>query len=856
MTPPAFRLGDAAAPIHYDARLAIDPRASTFTGEITIELAVKRAAPVLWLNATDLEIDTVVVTQEDRAVPVSILRGGEDFVGLRGAFAAGNARVRFAYRGKLDALAVDGLFRQRERGDWYALSQFQPLGARRAFPCFDEPGWKTPWRLTIDAPGENLVAANTPATSASAIADRPGWWRHEFAETRPLPSYLVALAVGPFDVLAGGTAGARRTPLRYLAPRGRGAEARYAAEVTPKLLASLEEYFAIPYPFGKLDSAPIPQLVTFGAMENVGLITYGSELFLAHPHEETPRFRESYAGIAAHEIAHMWFGNFATLAWWDDTWLNEAFASWVGSKVQYALDPAWDTGVSATKSRNQALFADRLASARSIAAPVETRNSIDDAFDDITYNKGEEVLAMFEAWIGPERFRKAVRSFLLAHAYGTATSADFFRAAGEASGDPDRVVGALKGFVNQPGAPLIDLALRCRDVGAPQIEVKQQRFRPRGSTMRELAWTTPACFSYSAGGKSVSECHEVSSRPADAGPQLIELGEASSCPAWIVGNAGGRGHYIVRYEPGLWLRIASRASAIPSHELQALVRDTLLQVDAGLLSIDLGLSMAESAFRHASPSVRLAVVDLMAGLRDEWLTPAQLKEKGRIVEQSMLPVARDLTWTPRAQDSDETVALRPALLRFVADRLEGAGLRAEARVLALRWIAEPSSVDATVAKEAVEVAGRFADSETFERLESAALAVESTRERLILLGALARVRDAKLRERALALSLAAEGGKPRLDGRSAFSLLNRALHDDENRAASLAYVVANLDAIEAKLPKDTPASLLAPMGHACAAAERTAIERAFAARAGRWMTGPLRYAQALESVELCIAAHR
>jgi alanyl aminopeptidase len=847
-SPPAFRLGDAASPTRYELHLAIDPRAADFSGEVAIELDVHRAAEVLWLNATALDIDKVTVTQEGREIPATIIAGGEDFIGLRAGFASGSARVRFAYRGKLDSLLVEGLFRQQEGGEWYVLSQFQAIAARRALPCFDEPGWKTPWRITIDAPAANVVVANTPQTSAAAIAERPGWLRHAFADTRPLPTYLVALAVGPFDVVDGGIAGANHTPLRYLTPKGRGREARYAAAVTPRLLARLEDYFGIPYPFIKLDSITIPHLVTFGAMENAALITYGAELMLADAHEETPRFRELYASLAAHEMAHMWFGDLVTLAWWDDTWLNEAFASWMGSKVEYALQPAWDNGVQSGKSRHAALLADRLASARSIASPVENRNAIDDAFDDITYNKGEEVLAMFEAWIGPERFRAGVRAFLRKHSFGTATSEDFFRALGEAAGDSQAAVRGFKAFVSQPGAPLVDAALRCE--GRAELEVRQQRFRPKGSRAPELEWTTPACFRYSVEGKEATHCAAI-----DKDTRKVELPVFESCPDWIVGNAGGRGHYVMRYEPALLRRIVARAASLPQAEAQALARDTLLQADAGLVPIESGFIVADAALAHESPNVRLAGEALLEGLRDDWLTAAQRKEKARIVARRLMPIARDLGWLPRPGDSDDLRELRPVVMRFAADRDEGAQLRAEARALALRWSADPASVDATVAPAALDVAGRFADAATFAKLESALLASENPRDRSRLLGALVRARDPPLRNRALALALATSAGKPRLDGRSAFTLLEKALRDDENRPAAFDYVRRNFAAVEAKLPKDTPSTLLIPMGRLCTPAHRAAFA-ALGDRAPRYMSGALRHAQALESIDLCLAARK
>jgi alanyl aminopeptidase len=848
---PAFRLPDSVAPMRYEVRLAIDPREAGFAGEVTIAASVKRATQVIWLNATAIEIERAEARQGGREVKVEVVAGGADFVGLRGSFDAGDLRLRIAYRGKLDALIVEGIFRQQERGDWYVLTQFQAIGARRAFPCFDEPQWKTPWQLTIDAPASEVVVSNTPEIGAAPVEGRSGWTRHRFAESRPLPSYLVALAVGPWDVVDGGVAGKKRTPLRYLTPKGRGAEARYAKQITPRILELLEDYFGTPYPFEKLDSITIPQLVTFGAMENVGLITYGSHLMLARAHEETAHFREVYAGLAAHEIAHMWFGNLVTLKWWDDTWLNEAFASWIGTKVTYAFEPGWNTGGYRIQTRAAALEADRLASARRIRNPVEAKNQIDDAFDDITYSKGEEVLAMFEGWLGAERFKSGVRAFLARHAWGSAGAEDFFRALGEAAGgDSQRVVAALRGFVDQPGAPLIEAIVDCTGA-SPSVVVEQRRFRPEGTMAPELSWTAPVCFRYEAGGKSLTHCS-----PVDAWTRRIALPGATSCPAWLVGNVDGAGHYVTRYWPPQLRRIAERAAGVPSLEMQALASDTLLMARSGMLPIADALMVADAALGHPAPMAQLMGVRMLEELPDAWLKPADLTNKARIVRERALPRARELGWTPRPGDSDDVRALRSELLRFVADRPEGAALRGEARALALRWIADARSVDATIAQAALNVAGRSADAAAYERLEAAALSVENQRERSYLLDALVRARDPGLRARALALALDKPGGRDRIDGRATLTLLSRALADPESRPAAFDYVRANVDALEAKMPKDTLSVLIERMGRLCSTPQRDTFGETFRSRAPRYMTGELRYAQAFESIDLCVSARR
>jgi alanyl aminopeptidase len=352
------------------------------------------------------------------------------------------------------------------------------------------------------------------------------------------------------------------------------------------------------------------------------------------------------------------------------------------------------------------------------------------------------------------------------------------------------------------------------------------------------------------GGKDHTHC-----APIDAWTRRIALPEAPACPSWIVGNAGGLGHYVTRYWAPQLMRTLEHVAQVPSFEMQALANDTLLMAKSGMVPLALALRVSEAALRHPAAMVQVAGVRLLEGLRDEWLGDPGRAAKARIVRESVMPRARALGWVPRSGDSADLRTLRADLLRFAAERPEGAELRAEARALALRWVRDPAAVDATIAPEALEVAGRFADGATYETLESAALAADNQRERAFLLGALVRARDPALRARALGLALERPGGRERLDGRAALSLLLRGLADDEARPAAFDYVRANIDAIEGKLPKDTVAALFTPMGALCTAAHRDAFAQAFGDRAPRYMTGRLRYEQAVESIDLCVSAH-
>src|SRR5262249_29468304 len=246
-----------------------------------------------------------------------------------------------------------------------------------------------------------------------------------FAETKPLPSYLVAFAIGPFEYVDAGRAGSKQVPVRIVVPKGRSAEAKYAAEVSATILTRLEDYFGIPYPYDKADQVSVPVTVGFGAMENAGMVTYGQTTLLSDPASDTLDRQMGYAATAAHELAHQWFGDLVTTAWWDDIWLNEAFATWMEKKLIAEWKPECNTRVSHVYDRLGPMGSDSLVSARQIRQPIESTGDINDAFDNITYQKGAAVIGMFENWMGEAEFRAGVQKYLKQYTFKTTTSKEF-----------------------------------------------------------------------------------------------------------------------------------------------------------------------------------------------------------------------------------------------------------------------------------------------------------------------------------------------------------------------------------------------------------------------------------------------
>ena len=827
-----MRLPDTVRPLGYAAELTLRPEESTFRGTIEIEVEVLRATPVLWLNAHFLQVDAASIGGS----PAQVLAGGEDFVGLRidPPLQPGRSTVRISYRGELSERDNVGAFRMREGGDWYIYTQFESIFARRAFPCFDEPGFKVPWQLSLVVPAGDIAASNTPTVSETLLEDggKPsGMKRVLFARTRPLPSYLIAFGVGPFDIVDAGKAGRNATPVRILTPRGQGPMARYAAQVTPRLLELTEEYAGIAHPYEKLDSLAMPR--PGGAMENPGLITYSSNLILARPQDETPRFKQAYAHVAAHEIAHLWFGDLVTHAWWDDVWLNESFATWLSDKTIERFEPAWDIRAKSVLDRNYAMKNDALASARRIRQPIENNGDIFNAFDPITYAKGGAVLGMFERWIGEEPFRQALHRYLTRHADGVARAADFL--AELSAAEPAAGV-AFATFLEQAGLPLLTVELDCKG-GEARIMLAQRRYVPLGSRISNAqVWQLPVCVRHGAAGSEQRACMLMK-----AELDVLPLGKA--CPAWVAAEPSRyfRVEYKGRAKPDAMTRrtpVAETVAAIG--DLEALARN-------GSLGLDEVLARLQPRAAQRNRDVAVSLIGALAGLRP-LVTDSSRPGWERWVDRLFVRQLQALGLAPRPRESDDTSRLRPGLLDFLAAESRDAALHAGAHRLALRWLEDRSAVDGSMVESVLAAAARRGDRELFDRLVAAIPAARDRRERRALYVALGSFGDPALARSALALVL-----DPAQDYRDVSQILWTMSNTPRGGAIAYAFMKANFDALVARAPRDSAAYFPHWGGNFCSEEGRADVEGFFADRAPRHTGGPRILAQTLERISLCAA---
>jgi alanyl aminopeptidase len=842
--PPQLRLPAGFAPTRYAVDWTIDPSRETFEGVVDIDLRFDRPAPVLWLNAKEIDIHEAVLVQNGKPVKVRVLPGDENFAGF--AFdppaAVGAARLRIAYQAKINPRDTTGVFRQKVGDDWYVYTQFESIDARRALPCFDEPSYKVPWQLTLRIPRGLMAVSNTPVESETDGGANSRVVR--FRATRPLPSYLVAIGVGPFEAVDAGRGGKNSVPIRIIVPRGRASDARYAVETQKPALERLEAYFGIPYPYEKLDDLVIPQTVRFGAMENAGLITWNEGILLARPSEETPSFRRTLASICLHETAHQWFGDYVTLAFWDDTWLNESFATWMAAKLLREWKPEWQRDVIDVMDRSETLERDTLKTARQIRQPILTNGDIDNAFDDISYGKGGAVLAMFESWIGPDKFQAGIRRYLAAHAWSNATSPDFLSSLEKASSPG--VAAAFSTFLDQPGFPLVRAQLKCAAGSPPSLDFHQRRLLPKGmdSTAPTALWRVPVCARWGGTGSGQGRACTLLAGADGALP----LAGAAACPDWVLANAGEVGYYRVAYaDEALKRLLKGGAPELSLAERVGVIGDVQALASLGELPMEQALALvaefAKDPDRHVTDSL-LAILQPI----DNHLVPDAVRPRFEaFVRDSFAARAHAVGWTPASGESEEVEILRPILLRLALIGKDPEITR-EGAAIGKRWLDDRGATSAGIVQTALVAAALEGDRAVFDRMVAEIRTSPDRKDRVRIYTALGLFSDPELERRALALTL-----DPALDSRESITLFRTAMGYRLTRDMAWEFFKKNFDAFVARLPREyTP--VLPRMGGAfCDAAHREDVRAFFEPRIGSMEGAARPLAQALETAGQCVA---
>jgi alanyl aminopeptidase len=844
---PTLRLPRDMRPVAEAIELTVDPKQDRFVGAVDIDVQLERPRTLVWIHGQGLHVTRAGLTPEGGApIPATWQPRDESGVAslaLASPAPAGRAKIHVEFDAAFGT-GDRGLFKTTEAGLPYAFTQFEPIAAREAFPCFDEPDFKIPFAMTLVVPTDSQVVANTPESGRTPLGTHV---RVAFAPTPPLPSYLVAFAVGPLDIVAApdvppNGVRTRPLPLRGVAARGRGKEMSYALAHTGEIVATLEKYVGIAYPWDKLDILAVPG--KRGAMENPGAITFGERLLLMPDASAPVDQRRAYAGVMAHELAHQWTGDLVTMSWWDDTWLNEAFATWLGNKAAEAWDPKTHALMGFLNAVQGAMGADALVSARAIRQPIATPSDIYSSFDAITYQKGGGVLAMFERWAGADAWQKGLHEYLEKHRNGNGTADDFLDAENEATGKD--VKSAFHTFLDQVGVPLVEVSLECGPKA--RMHYKQSRFLPLGSSGdARVTWQIPLCARSSDG----ETCSLLTQPEGDV--------DLAACPGWIFSNADAAGYFRLSVAPKDLATLRAHGFAkLSAREKVAYATSLRGAFSRATTPMKDVLEAVAPLAREADPVVAEEPMGYLTQARD-WLiaepSRARVEAYGRTLYGA---AARKLGWEAAKGEDDETRALRAAVLGFLATTARDPAVRAEAKKRGRAYLGlggdgaiHSEAVDPNLAGVAVAVVGEDADRSTWDAMKAAfAKSVdEQVRSRLLVGMSVATSLELSAAARELVLD-------PALRDNEVTAPLSAQLARPELRDAAWAWLKEHLEAVLARLPRRGGAGLAGSVRAFCDDSHAQEAQSVFAHRVDHIDGGQRALAMAVEEVHLCAARRK
>jgi puromycin-sensitive aminopeptidase len=691
----SFRLPPHVRPTGYDAEISVDLDGTRFAGRIQISLSLERPSDEIVLHAAELNVDRAVLSsggaeraaEERRLVPASetlVLRFAEPVP-------AGEAVLDLSFRGVISS----GLRGMYLAGPGLAATQFEAADARRVFPCFDEPSFKAPWRLAVEAPRGVAVLSNGKPI---AEEDRGGVRRTTFAPTPPLPTYLVALVVGRVEALPAVTS--RGVPVRTWSTPEKLALTGFGQDVALEVLPRLEDYFGTPYAFGKLDQVGLPEFEA-GAMENAGLITYREVALLLDPATASLAQKKRVAEVVTHELSHQWFGNWVTMAWWDDLWLNESFATWMAYKIVDAWNPGWRVWLDFDQGKAAAMQLDALVSTHPIRAEVRSVAEAGEAFDLITYEKGGAVLRMIEGYLGEERFREGIRLYMRRHGRGNTVADDLWAALAEASREP--VVELANAWIRQAGFPLVSVARSGR-----KVRLEQHRFWSDPATRGDdSAWPVPLVLRVGRAGK-------VEERRLLLREQVAEL-ELDQEADFLCANAAATGFYRVAYDAaGLAALVRNLGGLAPAERIQ-LLSDEWALVRAGERDIATFFDLCAGYRGESDHAVLDELVGRLAAVEHRIVADQDRGALQRFVAELFRPQLEATGWGSSPAEPDVVRLRRVAAVRALALVARDPGVVGEATARLDRWLAgEREALEPNLHDVAVTLAARSGDRARFE----------------------------------------------------------------------------------------------------------------------------------------------
>ena len=767
-----FRMTKLARPIEQSIWLKLDPAQEGFEGRVKIELELLKAGKLIQFSGREYTIDSAAVSgTADCDLTTTMGAQGVVTATCSEELPAGRYALEIVYHAPFNRQSA-GLYKTIAGGDPYLFTQFEMSDARRAFPVFDEPEYKIPFTVTISVPDGLKVYANTPETAQSS---KDGWTTREFAPTPPLPSYLLAIAAGPLEEIS---VPGLSVPGRIITTRGKSGQAAYTAQQMPRILEALEKYFGRPYPYAKLDSVAVPEF-SFGAMENVGLITYREELLLLDPKHASLEQKRSSLTVMAHEIAHQWYGNLVTMRWWDDLWLNEAFATWMGEKIIAELYPELDLQL--TLQQNNAMPTDALVTTKPIRKPIRSEADVFDGIG-LAYSKGGAVLGMVEQWIGKDVFKDGIRTYLKTHEFGNAQASDLWGALGKAANKD--LAKVLRGFLEQSSFPLLDVKL-----SGKTLTISQRRFVYPGAKAPEQRWTLPVNVSYGE-GKRRRDTSVLLDKPSTT----IEL---EFEPDWVYPDTDAKGYYRFALSDDLL------AQSLPHFNAKTLnVRERLAFV-AGSNALFLADKLEAAAYLQIlapflddpHPRVVSSALGYLTDLREPLVDKALQPAWSRYLAATTQPAVRRHGLVSRPDDAAGMNGLRSRLIRLAGLEARDDKIIKESRRQAELFLTDPAQTDSGLIGAQLDVAAFHGDRALYAKMVETFESTTKPDVRSHSLAALGMFADAKLQSATLDYLLS-----DHITASDVGDVLPGLLYTEVRAARTREWVYQNYDKLTKKLP--------------------------------------------------------
>ena len=782
------RLAPGIRPSRVALDVEIDPQNRTgFRGEVAIELQLDRATRRIRLHAVDLRVTRPRVEVDGRT-----LRGRVEVhasiemieVHLPEAVPAGTARLRLAFAGKLRT-DLCGLYGVSVGAERYAFTQLEATDARKFFPCFDEPAMKARFQISVTTAGRNTAISNAPIARVQRLP------RHRktvhFAETPPLSTYLIALAVGRLEASQPARVGS--TAIRVWHVPGKRRLTGFGLEAARECLLRLEDYFGLPYPYHKLDLVAVPDF-EFGAMENAGAVFFRETLLLVDPATVTLTEKKRAAEVICHELAHMWYGNLVTMAWWDDLWLNEAFATWMAFHIVDGWKPEWKMWHDFQHGRAAALELDSLRHTHPIYCRVRTPADANQNFDLITYEKGASVVRMLERYLGPAAFRRGVRRYIRRHREGNTVAADLWRALTKASGV--EVEPIARAWIEREGYPLIEVR-RVRSGGRTQLWLRQERFQlrpPLRSRRTRPAPPWPVPWVARLGPRRLERRLLTHTR------ERIDLRTPE--PRFVYGNADEGGFFRPLHDPSEMRTLVASLSSLAAVERMGLVDHQWALVRARRARIGTVLDLAEALAEEADPDVLVALHKPLAFIAHSLIpsvTPESAVSFRNWLVAQFGPAFKSLGWHPARNEPDEVRLRRAILLALVGSVAGSESVIASAEIRCDRYLVDRRSLDANLADTVVALAARAGGEQRYRRFTTAMTRARSPQEKRRFLLALADFRGRRCVDRTLAMSLT-----ERIPTQDLIFVLARLLANPAARQRCWAFIQKRWSALRRRMP--------------------------------------------------------